>query len=59
MELFKKIKRWMTDCPGEPEIDILEVFIPKGPILSATDRIMKYGLPFHIQWKSQAVRRDN
>lgn len=59
MGFFKKIKKWMTDYPGEPKVTFMEVLAPQASEMSATEQIMRYGLPFHIKWKSTEARNDN
>jgi len=53
--LFRKLKEWATDAPGEPYGTLAELYLPKVPTFAS----LKPGLPFQIRWESEAVRNDN
>ena len=59
MNIFKKLKAWATDGPSEPSVSLVDIFLPKGPTLSATESIKQSGFPYVIYWKSLPVREDN
>jgi len=59
MGFFEKLKKWLIEGPPKPEISFDGVFVPADQNMSATEQIMRYGLPFHIRWTGAEERDDN
>lgn len=56
MGFFKKLKELMTDYPKKPRYGLVELLL----VLPARqNNVLETGFPFHIEWKSQEIRRDN
>jgi hypothetical protein len=56
MSILKKLKEWATDGPSsKPAINLVELFL----VATTTERIKRYGYPYHLEWASSPIRRDN